>query len=584
MKQRSVKRLLSLSLATVLIVGMVGCGQEESSTEKSTVEQNTVESSVVKESTAEQPESSSADESATGIPRISEEVITITVEAPTGAAAMDWDQALNWQVYEEEMGINFDLIGSHTNEQWKSRKTLMFASDEMPDLLALGNSSMGRDEVQMYASEGYLLDWTPYLQYMPNLTALMEKYPEYKSTVTFEDGGIYGFTQLNVSNVEPCNVPLYVFVNKQWCENLGIKYPETVEELYDTLVAFKEQDANGNGDPNDELPMVSVKGNVEVLYPIQWAYGITDRVRVYHLYVDENGKVGIYDTQENNKEFLRYVNRLYKENLINQDMFVIEKAEVNEYVDANRVGYFGNTGYNITADHLKGCISPVGFTSEYNEEAVLCAKNIVGGKFYYLANADIEEEKAIAIAKWIDYIYTDEGQLTLSNGFEGVTYDAKELVPGYFIPDHTRLQEEYGYGTDQQKFLKEKALAYGMGPAYVSSYGTIYGALPHVEDLLADDIFEQCTINSLREMTIREFEDVKIVNAYPNVFYTAEESAERLTLFNDIDTYLKTAYAQFITGEMDVDDDWEEYLKELNKMGLERLLEIEQAAYDRLYQ
>ena len=34
-----------------------------------------------------------------------------------------------------------------------------------------------------------------------------------------------------------------------------MKMPTTWDELYDVLVAFKEKDANGNGDPNDEIPM-----------------------------------------------------------------------------------------------------------------------------------------------------------------------------------------------------------------------------------------------------------------------------------------------------------------------------------------
>lgn len=46
-----------------------------------------------------------------------------------------------------------------------------------------------------------------------------------------------------------------VYLNKTWLDNLGLTYPETVEELYTVLKAFKEQDANGNGDPNDEIPI-----------------------------------------------------------------------------------------------------------------------------------------------------------------------------------------------------------------------------------------------------------------------------------------------------------------------------------------
>ncbi len=53
------------------------------------------------------------------------------------------------------------------------------------------------------------------------------------------------------------------------------------------------------------------------------------------------------------------------------------------------------------------------------------------------------------------------------------------------------------------------------------------------------------------------------------------------TLYTDVYNYLVTAKVQFITGETDIDAGWDAYLAELDKIGLERLLEIEQAAYDR---
>lgn len=521
----------------------------------------------------------------TTLPRLSEESVTITVEAPTGAVARDWNQSLQWQVFDEQMGIKFDLVGSYTIEQWASRETLLFASDEMPDLLALGQSPMTREEVQKYASEGYLLDWTPYLEYMPNVVALMEEYPELKTMIEFEDGGIYGWPRIFKSNVEPNCIPLYVFLREEWLENLGLEYPKTVDELYDVLVAFKEQDANGNGDPDDEIPMLYANRDNSVnnvLYPIMWAYGVTDREQVYHRYIDENGTVGIYDTQENYKEFLRYVHKLYEENLINQDMFVIENAEANEYVNADRAGIFGNTGYDVTGDNIRTSVCQIGFTSEYNEEAVICAGTVVVPDFVYVANSDMDEEKIIALAKWIDFICTDEGQLTMRNGFDGVTYDLNEVVEGHGIPDHLAKAEEYGYGTDTNAFREEKALALNMGTVFTASYGTIYDMLAYADDPMADEIWNQTTLNALREMVVRENPDVKVVASYPNVFYTEEEANERTSLKVDIETYLKTAYAQFITGEMDLDADWDKYLGELEKIGLSRLLEIEQDAYDRI--
>ena len=71
-------------------------------------------------------------------------------------------------------------------------------------------------------------------------------------------------------------------------------------------------------------------------------------------------------------------------------------------------------------------------------------------------------------------------------------------------------------------------------------------------------------------------------SVFPTLLYTEEEVAERTSLYTDISLYLETMHAQFITGVADIENDWENFLQTLDAMQLPRLLEIEQAAYDRL--
>lgn len=71
------------------------------------------------------------------------------------------------------------------------------------------------------------------------------------------------------------------------------------------------------------------------------------------------------------------------------------------------------------------------------------------------------------------------------------------------------------------------------------------------------------------------------VDCYPVVSYTTEEIEERSPIYKDLSTYLQQAKAQFITGELAVDQDWDTYVNTVEQMNAGRLLEIEQAAYDR---
>ena len=77
--------------------------------------------------------------------------------------------------------------------------------------------------------------------------------------------------------------------------------------------------------------------------------------------------------------------------------------------------------------------------------------------------------------------------------------------------------------------------------------------------------------------------DATIVDAYPTVSFTAEEGKERVSLSTDIKLYIQQMHTSFINGQVELTDkNWNDFQAKMNEMGLPRLLEIEQAAYDRL--
>jgi putative aldouronate transport system substrate-binding protein len=47
-----------------------------------------------------------------------------------------------------------------------------------------------------------------------------------------------------------------------------------------------------------------------------------------------------------------------------------------------------------------------------------------------------------------------------------------------------------------------------------------------------------------------------------------------------VKTYIDEMLVRFITGDADIESEWDSYLETLNSQGLPRLLEIYQAAYD----
>lgn len=66
----------------------------------------------------------------------------------------------------------------------------------------------------------------------------------------------------------------------------------------------------------------------------------------------------------------------------------------------------------------------------------------------------------------------------------------------------------------------------------------------------------------------------------PPLIFTAEQSQELADLNQTISQYVTEMSARFITGDADLENGWEEYLATLEQMGLPRLLEIHQEAYE----
>lgn len=570
------KQILSVVLAAAMSVTLfAGCGQKN---EESKVQES---SSQAVSSEAQGSTEQAGEEDPYKDVRISDEVVTLTVAGPSGATAQDWNSTLQFQEYEKRLGIKLDAT-TYSNEQWSSKYTLMMAADEMPDILALGQQQIARSEMQQYADEGYLLDFSKYLDIMPNVSRLMEENPGWAKSITFDNGAIYGFTSLNDTGA--ATYAEYCFLNQSWLDNLGLERPTTLEEFYNVLKAFKEQDANGNGDPDDEIPFAYAAGRRWGVVPIRYAFGIDDTREMFDdpLWTQKDGKVGLWNTTDNYKEYLKFMHKLYAEGLMNEDAFVVDAAELDTLGQENKIGYIANS-WKVGAtkelqDEMKW-YQVVGFTQEgYQDEQVWVKKNTYGTQIRLMANADTKYPEIIA--KFVDYLYSPEGCLSTMNGYPDVTFDWVE-VDGYKIADHAEKAKEAGLDTAE---YRNKVLAIGSVNLCEYAEGTIYDMLNNIDVKELTDTNSACWevagVNALRTEGMRRSTTV-LKDVYPTLFYTDTESAERAIIITDITNYFGNMVAQFVTGQLDIDAEWDNYLKKLDDMGLPRLLEIEQAAYDR---
>jgi putative aldouronate transport system substrate-binding protein len=114
--------------------------------------------------------------------------------------------------------------------------------------------------------------------------------------------------------------PLAGFIRSDWLVNLGLEIPTTIEEYEVVLRAFRDQDVNGNGDPNDEIPTAGREGArwMDHLFA-PFGIAMKEGFPEWDLY---NGKVEYAAIQPEMKAALTWIRKLYEENLLDMETFV----------------------------------------------------------------------------------------------------------------------------------------------------------------------------------------------------------------------------------------------------------------------
>ena len=481
----------------------------------------------------------------------------------------------------ENFKINL-VVTEYNSENWKTQLTLMLAEDNLPDIIS--NTGMTFSQFNEYANEGYFLNLTNYLKLAPNLQAIFEQYPSYRSQMTNTDGGIYGLSQLTTINQ---NAPARGFIDERWLANVGKEVPRTVDELYEVLKAFKEQDANGNGDPNDEVPMylnADYKNRNNTFRILANAFGIYSDNPTRKMAIDENGNLFAPWTTENWKDLMKYCHKLYEEGLIDPNYVTKTGAEFKEMVKNQTVGIFGanapfaQAGLKIEYDANFQYFHPM--TSKYSDQSTLVLTSGASTNVSFALNSKIDSEKAVRLMELINWIYTTDGAFGIGMGVQGLDWEY----------EYTKWSDEHGVltmfcpeGYENTNDYKIKAcIINGAFSMYSPADGRDYKLTDIVSDevLYEDEEFaKRCGWFCLVEQGIREAD--RKITSLAELSYTKDEAKERSTLVTDITSYVEQMITQFITGEADIDATWDTYVNTLKQMEIDRWVELDQTAYDR---
>ena len=532
MRRKSVKvrkkvglKTAAAALATALLLG--GCGGRESETVSGGAD---VEEETEKASEGSAPEGKTA--------------FKIAVLKHTHNMGDDFNEQLGFQMAEEATGIHIEWISVSDGSAEKVNAML---TADLPDAF-LGLVS----EEQIASSMDSFADLSGILE--ENAPHVMEDYKTIEGgmdLITWPDGSIRAL--MTGDEVSYANDAMGItIINKKWLDQLGMDIPTTMEEFYEVLCAFRDNDMNGNGDASDEIPLKTSEANwcagvMNMANP--WGIGGYSSSAESHYFMVKDGKaIPTMDTDAY-RGFLEYMHRLVQEGLYDVESF----TETNDQFFAKlKSGVVGVavcwSPYAMMSDELAEQYVVLPFLNaepDYNYVKSGRRDSFQGNKTGFAITSACENPEKLL--EWWDYLSSStENKYIVKYGERGGYWDIDESgtvfqkTPEGLTDDLTVENYKYTYGMvgNSPLVLKDESIYIGKEEAFSTWY----------RDSMVDEVWDYLQT---------EYIPLRMVD-------TAELD-ERTFIENDLFEYLKNFTASSIMGGVD-DAAWESHLSQLETL------------------
>lgn len=571
MKKNRAASVLALLLVMTMVFGLLaGCGNSAENAESSAPAESVAaaESEQAEQAQEETPEEAApAEAPAEEAPAEEPSIYPLTEETVTFTYFTGFESEFQGVIETMEDFASIAEAEKITNVHidWKTtagaamveNMLIMFASGDTTDFISSATDFYAGGGNQAVA-DGILLDLSEYVDtYMPNYAQLLSDHPEIKLEVTESDGSYTYIRKILEENF----VSIGMAIRQDWLDALNMDVPTTYDQLTEVLAAFYAEYGC-----HDTIYLDSEAnfgyGFLAYGYGIP-GYRIGDHTESQYYQVD--GKVQSSLIQDGYKDFLKMMADWYAAGYISSD-FV--SADSRPGGDAQTAAInSGNTGVWKTSINVMGSVDSW-LTAEGAEITALDWIGVDGTITNTFADLSHSDQQNISIGancadpelacQWADFWFSDYGMQIWNWGVEGECY---EIVDGEVQFLDSLYDNEWGISPSSA--IQAYSLASYSLPSmqYADRFSLFYSDL----QAATYDTWNSSSNDS---------------NAMIYTDIAAAYSEEYSAIINDICTYSETMILKFITGEADVDADWDTYVQTLKDMDLERAIELMQLSYD----
>ena len=476
-----------------------------------------------------------------------EQAMTIT-GLETGTVTSEWENNAFFPRMQALTGVEMIAHGVDDEKEYAAAIDGMLSGEIPADVLF--KARLSRDQEIALIDAGAVIDLAPLIEEnMPNLSGLLAEHPEWLRSIALEDGRIASLPQLNETDRQVC-----VWINRAWLDTLGLRMPESVEELTDALLAMKNRDPNGN------VEFDEVAADLTGVYEMRWLlpfFGVI--ADDYNIARGVDGELSFAPELAEYRVFVETLRGWYEQGILTGDAFTALHSTQAYASSSSSKEETVTSGLIVTVTPYTN----IPADSVFDFEPLLIAgpdgnvrwRDLLGGVWTGCFAVTSSCEDPAAALRWADALYSEEGARLAYAGMEGEDYAYDENGCWSFIVNDLRTVET----------LRAESIIYT---------GEIApGIVPNA--------FLQAANSEIDRYVLENNALVQAAAVSVTIPYLLGQAdqARANELAAEIGSLVDRGIAHFVTGETELsDENWNAWLASLRGAGSEELLALFQAA------
>ena len=448
------------------------------------------------------------------------------------------------------------------------QKNIQLSTGDYPD--AMGGWIVSATDVMNLSAEGVILPLQDLIMNTTNIREALEV-PGIRAIMTLPNGNIYSPPYL----VEEPLVTYLPWINETWLNQLGLRMPSTTDEFKQVLIAFRDRIPNINN--QRIIPFSSDPNNFDIgMFAGWWGVNGSSGGTNAGGFAVINGRVENTLTRPEYRAAITFFADLYREGLIDPEFFTQDLAT---WRAKGRLGLYGASyGYG-PADWIPE-VNPRDLESDPSRNwggwvalpvlrgpgvtnPVWRNNNNYGNSVFrtqFVITDKAQGAKPANIIKWLDTLYdpihsteqvlgefnrtwrivsqTPTRTFYQTIDVSGWTQDQRDRAgwSGYTIPTLPRYRRPRAVFSEQPR------------PGWENEWR---------DKDIADALY-------------RPFLDTSM----PARWHDVNDARRVSEIQTAINTYRRQKVAEWVSGQANIDAEWDAYVAQLNRLGLQELITL----------